>query len=219
VDIAASIPWALTVFALGTALYVFYKTQPTALNPTVDTDGIVPLFIAQQLPRGVGGLLIAAIFAAAMSSLDSSIHSVATVVVTDYFGRFRPESSDQTRLVLARWMVVVLGVFGTATALWMASADIKSLWDFFIGLFGLSIGPLSGLFILGMFTRQTHGPGALIGVTVSGMILFLVWRFTHVHVLLYAAIGTVSCVAAGYLASLILPGAPPENETARPTHG
>jgi SSS family solute:Na+ symporter len=218
-DIAAGIPWALIVFALGTALYVFYKTQPTALNPTVDTDGILPLFIAQQLPRGVGGLLIAAIFAAAMSSLDSSIHSVATVVVTDFYGRFRPESSDHTRLVLARWLVGVLGVFGTATALWLASADIKSLWDFFIGLFGLFIGPLSGLFVLGMFTHRTHGQGALIGVTVSGMILFLVWRFTHVHVLLYAAIGTVSCVAIGYLASLVLPRARPDNGSTRPQRG
>ena len=206
IDIAAGIPWALIVFALGTALYVFYKTQPAALNPTIGTDGILPLFIAQQLPRGVGGLLIAAIFAAAMSSLDSSIHSVATVVVTDFFGRFRPASSDHTRLVLARWLVGVLGLFGTIMALWLAAAGIQSLWDFFIGLFGLSIGPLSGLFILGLFARHTDGRGALIGVTVSGILLFLVWQFTDVHVLLYAAIGTVSCVVGGSIASLILPG-------------
>ena len=207
-DIVAGIPWSITVFALGTALYVFYKTSPLLLNPTLDTDGILPLFIAQQLPPGVGGLLIAAIFAAAMSSLDSSMHSVATVLVNDFYKRLKPYASDHERLKLARWLVLVLGGFGTASALLMASADIKSLWDFFIAVFGLSIGPLSGLFVLGIFTRRAHGLGALVGVAVSGIVLCAVWRLTDVHLLLYAGIGTVSCFTVGYLASLILPARP-----------
>ncbi len=80
-DVAVSIPWAIIVFLFGTALYVFYKSCPHLLNPAVNTDGIVPFFIAQQLPPILSGLIIAAIFTASMSSLDSSVHSLATVSI------------------------------------------------------------------------------------------------------------------------------------------
>ncbi|MHC4355206.1 MAG: sodium:solute symporter family protein, partial [Planctomycetota bacterium] len=155
-----TVPAALIFFFLGTALYAFYKTRPGSLNPTADTDAILPWFVVQELPIGIAGVVLAAIFAAAMSSLDSSMNSMATVLVTDFYHRLKPGSSDRARLRLARIITVVLGMFGTGCALLMATYEITSLWDFFLALLGLLGGGLAGLFILGIFTRRANSAGA-----------------------------------------------------------
>ena len=72
------------------ALYAFYKTRPELLDPLLKTDQTFPLFIAQQLPAGIVGLVIAGLFAASMSTLDSSLNSISAAVVTDFYRRFRP---------------------------------------------------------------------------------------------------------------------------------
>jgi Na+/proline symporter len=195
----------LIFFFLGTALYAFYKTRPGSLNPTVDNDAILPWFVVQELPVGVAGIVLAAIFAAAMSSLDSSMNSMATVIVTDFYHRLKPDSSDRSRLMLARIITVILGAFGTCCALLMATYPIKSLWDLFLALLGLLGGGLAGLFILGIFTRRANSNGALIGVICSTVILYFVKQHTDVHFLLYGAIAITSCVSIGYLASMLFP--------------
>ena len=201
---ALTVPAALTFFFLGTALYAFYKTRPENLNPTVDTDAILPWFVVQELPIGVAGIVLAAIFAAAMSSLDSSMNSMATVLVTDFYHRLKPGSSDRARLKLARIITMVLGAFGTGCALLMATYPIKSLWDFFLALLGLLGGGLAGLFILGIFTRRANSAGAIIGVICSTVILYCVQRFTDVHFFLYGAVGIGTCTSVGYFASLLI---------------
>lgn len=202
---ALTVPAALIFFFLGTALYAFYKSQPQNLAPTLDTDAILPWFVVQELPIGVAGVVLAAIFAAAMSSLDSSMNSMATVLVTDFYHRFRPKSADQTRLLLARIITVVLGIFGTGCALLMATYPIKSLWDLFMALLGLLGGGLAGVFMLGIFTRRANSAGAISGLVCSAAILYYVQRFTDIHFFLYGAIGIMSCASLGYLVSLLLP--------------
>ncbi len=203
---AVSIPWALIAFSFGTALYVYYKLHPERLSPAVDMDGLVPLFVAQQLPAGISGLIIAAIFAAAMSSMDSSMHSTATVLVTDFYGRLHRRSSDRARLILARALTVALGAFGTLTALALARAGVHSLWDLFQGIIGLFVGGLAGLFMLGLFTRRANGAGALVGAVASAGLLYL--ARPHIHFFLYPVAGVAGCVLVGYAASLVLPGRP-----------
>ncbi len=205
-DVAVSIPWALVAFSFGTALYVFYKLHPERLSPAVDIDGLVPLFVAQQLPAGISGLIIAAIFAAAMSSMDSSMHSTATVWVTDFYTRLRPSSSDRARLILARTLTVALGAFGTLTALALAEAGVHSLWDLFQGIVGLFAGGLAGLFVLGLFTRRANGAGALVGAAASAVLLYYIRP--HVHFFLYPVVGVLACVLVGYAGSFLLPGRP-----------
>lgn len=214
---ALTVPAALTFFFLGTALYAFYKTQPTSLNPTLDTDAVLPWFIVQELPVGVAGIVLAAVFAAAMSSLDSSMNSMATVFVTDFYYRFRPNSPDHKRLLLARIITVILGVFGTAGALLMATYPIKSLWDLFLALLGLLGGGLGGIFILGIFTRRANAFGAIVGIISSTAIIYYVQRYTDVHFFLYGGIGILSCVILGYLASLLISSSKscPDNLTIR----
>ena len=205
---ALVIPGSLIWFGVGTALYVFYKSNPEQLDPTAPTDAIFPMFIAQQLPAGVSGLVIAAVFAASMSTLDSSLNSVSAAVVTDFFRRFRPWVADSVWLKLARWLTGVLGVAATGAAALLATYDIASLWDIFQQVMGLFGGALAGLFALGIFTRRATGPGALTGAVTSALVLYLVQSRTPVHFFLYAAVGVLTCMVVGYAASLLLPSRP-----------
>ena len=203
------IPGSLLFFGMGTALYAFFKTRPDLMSPTLeDADAVFPWYIVTQLPTGVAGLLIAALFAAAMSSLDSSMNSVATAVTTDFYRRFKGDATDRACLALARWVTVAVGLAGMGFALVMTGWDIKSLWDEFSKVIGLFAGGLGGLFLLGIFSRRAHGIGALVGLAASGAVQFTVGRTGVVYLLLYSFTGVVTCVVVGYVASLVIPARP-----------
>ena len=202
-----TIPASIIFFGLGTALYAFFKSNPEGLSPVMaKTDAIFPWFIVTQLPVGLAGLLIAGVFAAAMSSLDSSMNSVATAFTTDFYRRFRPGVADEKCLVVARWATAVIGVCGMAFALAMATWDIKSLWEQFAKYIGLFGGGLGGLFVLAIFTRRTNWRGAMVGLVGSAGLQFFLKTNETVHGVLFAATGMLSCFVIGYLASLVLPG-------------
>ena len=201
------IPASVIFFGIGTALFVFYKAYPQQLDPTMAKgEAIFPLFIVTQLPAGVSGLLVAALFAAAMSSLDSSMNSVATAVTTDFYGRFIPEAPDRRRLNLARWVTVIVGAAGTIFALVMAGWKIPHLWDQFVRYLGLFGGGLAGLFILAIFTRRADGRGAVIGVLAAAVGQFVVERLTTIDPWFYTVTGIVVCFAVGYAVSVLIPG-------------
>lgn len=207
-NVAVGMPGTVLWFGLGTCLYVFYKQRPGDLDPGVSTDAILPLFIAKELPSGVSGAIIAAVFAATMSSLDSSLHSISTVVVTDFYRRFRQAATDLDCLRLAKRVTAVLGLAATVTALLLATYDFGSLWDVFLEVMSLFGGALGGLFALGIFTKRATGPGALVGALTSAVVLYLVRTYTPLHFLTYAAVGASVCLLVGYAASLVLPGRP-----------
>lgn len=200
-----SIPSTLIFFSIGTALYVLYKTNPLQLDPLAlqSTDAIFPYFIVTQLPQGVAGLLIAGIFSAAMSSLDSSMNSVASALTTDFYQRFRPGKTQGQYLYFARWITAIVGIAGTVLALMMASWNIKSLWDQLNTFIGLFAGGLGGLFLLGLFTKRANGTGAVIGLVASAFVQYYVKAYTDIFLLLYTFSGLVSCFVIGYVASLL----------------
>ncbi len=202
---ALIIPQVILWFSLGTALYAFYKSQPALISPAIPTDTIFPFFIAQQLPTGITGLVIAALFAAAMSTVDSSLNSVATVIVTDFVRRFKRSVSDHACLKLARWLTGLFGVLATLSAVLMVTYEIQSLWDLFQKLIGLLGGSMASLFVLGIFTRRANAPGALIGAISGAAVLYLVQSYTAVHFFLYAAVGIITCSIVGYMASFGFP--------------
>ena len=204
-----TLPAGLIFYGLGTAIFLFYQYNPQLLQPELDTDAIFPLFIVQQLPEGISGLVIAALFAAAMSSLDSSMNSISAAVVTDFYKRFKPATSDLHRLNLARWTTVMAGVVGTGSAMLLATYQFQSAQDMFFILAGLVGGGLGGIFILGIFTRAAHSRGALVGLIASAVVMYLVRQHTQVHFLLFAFIGIVVCVLVGYLASLFISSGKP----------
>jgi SSS family transporter len=196
---------ALVFWAVGTALWGYYRSHPALLTPALDqTDRIFPWYIVNQLPTGVAGLVIAGVFAASMSSLDSSMNSMSAAVVTDFYRRFNPQASEASCLRLAKWVTALAGLTGTVFALAMAGSEVRSLWDMFSKILGLFGGGLAGLFLLGMFTRRATGTGAVIGLFGSAIVLYFV-RQTSLHFFLYGVVGMASCMVIGWLASLATP--------------
>jgi len=192
-------------YALGTALYVFYKLNPQDLTPG-KTDEIVPWFVVQQLPVGLSGLVIAGIFAAAMSSLDSAMNSAATAYVNDFHRRLKPTISDHSALGVARWFTALVGLFGTGMAILLVDAKELPIFDMWTVVMSLVVGGMSGVFILAVFTERGNSTGALVGLVVGAITPWVVQQTTDIQFYLYAAIGIVSCVVTGYVASLVLPG-------------
>ena len=140
-----------------------------------------------------------------MSTLDSSLNSVATALTTDWYARFRPNARDHSKLVLARWLTAILGVMATTISLVLASFDVGSLWDTFQASMGLFGGGLAGLFALGILTRRANGRGALVGAAASVFVLAWVQRNTEAHFFLYGMVGVTSCFSIGYLSSFFFP--------------
>jgi len=205
-----AMPATLLFFGLGSALYVFYRMQPEALTPAVlEHDAIFPWYIVTQLPAGVAGLLIAGLFAASMSSLDSSMNSVATAVTTDFYRRFRRDAEDRTCLAIARWVTVLVGATGTALALLMTRWELKSLWDQMVTVLGLFGGGLAGLFLLAIFTRRTSGRAALIALLGSSALQLAIKQTYPVHAAILPVSGIVSCLLLGIGLSAVLPNRKP----------
>ncbi len=198
-------PATLLFFGVGTALFVFYTKHPERLDPTFTTDAIFPLFIARELPVGIAGLVVAGVFAAAQSTVSTSMNSISTALVTDFVRPWNWISTERGYLWLGRILTILLGTMGALLALMFASADIKSLWDQFMKILGLFGGAMCGLFCLGIFTTRANGPGAIIGAIAGALTLFFVQRYTDVHLLLYAFVGVGACFVVGYVASLAFP--------------
>lgn len=194
---------SILFFGLGTALFVFYTKHAETLDPTFQNDAIFPLFIIQELPAGVAGLVIAGIFAAAQSTISTSMNSISTSISVDFIKRFGWIRADQDLLRMARWLTVVFGLLGVGSALFIAAADVKSLWDSFIGILGLFGGSMCGLFLLGMCTTRANGVGAVVGAFAGAIVLWIVQQYTAVSFLLYASIGIGATYSLGYLCSLM----------------
>jgi solute:Na+ symporter, SSS family len=207
------VPTAILFFFLGTAMWVFYK-QHGELLPAgtggdvarMKGDAVFPLFMVQQLPAGVSGLVIAGLFAAAMSTLCSGVNSIAAAVSTDFVRRLRPATSDRTMLTTARVLTAAVGLVATGVALVMARSSIHSQYEFFMMVLGLFTGGLAGLFVLGIFTRRATAWGSLTGAAASAAVMALLSRRQTINVNLYGTISLLVCVVVGYLASLVLPG-------------
>ena len=201
-----AIPTQLLFFSVGTALYAFYKAHPERLDPTLKTDAVFSLFIVQELPMGLAGLVVAAIFAAAQPT--SSLNSIATAYVTDFHVRLAPGTPDAVRLRLGKIVTVLAGVLGTVLALMFARTGDTSVWDKFLGWLGMTGSALAALFFLGIFSRRATGAGAVAGALIAATVLAYVKLFTPLHGLTYAIIGFLTCAGAGWLMSLVLPSSP-----------
>ncbi|MEX0321686.1 MAG: sodium/solute symporter [Puniceicoccaceae bacterium] len=196
---------SLLFFSLGTALYVFYKQNPAELDPTLQNDSVFPQFIASKLPVGIAGLVIAGVFAAAQSTISTSMNSIATVFTTDFLRRFNVLKSERSYFRSAQVATLVAGILGTGFALLLASADIKSMFDHFIKVIGMFGSPIAGLFMLGMLTKKAHGRGAFLGAICGIVMVYLIQNMTGTHPLLYATVGLCSAFFFGYLFSIVIP--------------
>ncbi len=200
-----TIPVSLLFFGLGTALWAFFRSHPADLDPNLKNDAILPLFIMAEFPVGLKGIIIAGIFAAAMSSLDSSMNSLASVLVNDYYRRFVTNVQEKSALRLARVLTVVLGVFGTGAALFLTTLESTSLFDTYLKLLGMAGGGLAGVMALGMLTKRAHGWGAITGALVSSGCVYFVSAYNLTHFYMHGAVGFLVAFGIGYLLSTVFP--------------
>jgi SSS family solute:Na+ symporter len=169
----ACLPIWLMFFFFGACLWAFFQLTGTVLPAEVAAvkDNIVPYFIKTQLPVGLIGLVVAALLAAAMSSLDSDLNSMATVIVDDYYARLRPQSTDARRLWVGRVAVTVLGIFAIGFSL--AWIGIGTALEFGVQLFSIATAGMLGLFALGALCKRANAKGAIAGIVACA--LFTAW--------------------------------------------
>lgn len=159
---------------IGTALYAFYVASPgwitdSALLADIAAgkgDGVFPYFIVHQLPTGVTGLLIAAILAAAMSTISTSMNGCATLTLTDFYKRFfHPDASSREQMAVLYASSFLWGLLGMGCALLMIHA--KGILDAYWMLAGIFSGGMVGLFLLGFLSRKATSRAALAGVILG----------------------------------------------------
>ena len=198
-------PGGFVFYLIGTALFVYYKAHPERMNPTLPIDATFPLFIAAELPMGVTGLIIAGIFAAAMSTLSSIINSVSTLASVDFYEKIAKNPTPKKSVLFAEVAGIVVGLVAIGLAIVLSRYDIHSLFDVSIELAGLLGGGFAGAYTLGMFTRRANAPGVAIGIGTSICLTLAAWSLDLVHPYFYLAISILFCIVFGYLASLFFP--------------
>lgn len=200
-----SVVATILFFALGTLLFSFYHRFPARLPPLPEQDQVFAWFIGSELPAGVAGLVIAGVFAATMSSLDSSMHSIATAVTTDFVQRLGRPRNDRARLRIARAITCVVGLAGTAGAILLAHAEIRYLFDFFLDTMGLLLGTLGGVFALGIFTRRVQAVHVWPAIVAGVVVLAAVRSQTNLNGLLFGAIAIAVTFATGLVLAYLTP--------------
>ena len=228
------LPTSAILFFIGTALFAYYTANPEPL-PTregkVIVDQVFPHFIGTHLTVGVRGILIAAILAAAMSSVDSSLNSSATLVLCDLVRRFtRRADSERVAMGVLYSATIFWGLTGTTAALAMIHIEsaLKNWWQL-AGIFG---GGMLGLFLLGRCVRRAGSVAAAIGVACGVLVVLwatllhpenFFWKWLQHHYpdaardgwlaaisnplppLLTIILGTLTILLVGSLASLRFP--------------
>jgi len=190
---------------VGLGLFAYFHSFPERLAEGVTGDGILAYYIIHALPDGVSGLLITAILAAAMSSLDSGINSLSSVIMNDFIKPFRRRAvSGRSEVKLARTLTLVLGVFAIGAACYTVRiGEILKAASAFLSLFG---GPVLSLFLLGMLTRRAHFRGWILGTLPSLGVSVWLQNWTEVHFIHYFPIAFGISFGLGYLASTLVSG-------------
>lgn len=197
---------SILFYAIGTALFAYFQSRPETLDIAMPTaDSIFPFFIMSQLPVGLAGVLIAAIFAASMSTVSSNINSIATAFTVDIYQKIVHNPTDKQRLTSARVSSVFFGVLGCGFALMMATWNVLSLFDWFNSMLGLLTSGLGALFFMGIFFDRIDGRAALIGFLLGSAVLLCITLYTNVSFLMYGFLGMAIITFISLVASYILP--------------
>lgn len=191
---------------MGASLWAFYRAFPPA-TPFAKTDYIFPTFIVDHMPRGISGLLIAAILAAAMSNLSAALNSLSSTSMVDFYLRVRPATTDEKRLRLSRVATILWGIVLFALAL--ASRYGGSVLEKGLSIASVAYGGLLGVFLLGILTRRASQVGAIIGMLCGLALNVYIWGWRpQIAWTWYVTIGACTTFIIGYLASLLVKRSP-----------
>ncbi|BBM21849.1 sodium-coupled N-acetylneuraminate transporter [Lactiplantibacillus plantarum] len=191
-------------FGMGTILYSFY--QHTASLPAgFNTSAVVPYFVITQMPAGVAGLVIAGIFAAAQSTIASSLNAISSCVITDFKQRFfNDKFKNSNDVTLARGIIILAGLLGLAVAIYLLMGNASQIWNLFLSVTGIFGVPIAGIFAVGIFTKRANTVGVLTGLVLSVGLSFWV-QAMNISSLLVACVAFVSSFILSYVISLLFP--------------
>ncbi|MDO5724136.1 MAG: sodium:solute symporter [Flaviflexus sp.] len=189
-------------YGIGTVLYSYFE-RSGGLPAGVNTSAIVPYFIVTALPAGVAGLLIAAIFAAAQSTISSSLNSISACVTVDLRERFFA-SRGPASVGFSRLIIVIAGLISLVAAVYLTLTNKDETWNLFLSVMGLFGVPLAGVFALGIFTRRANALGVIIGLLGAAFFAWYLPKFLETTPFHISMISFIASVTIGYLASLLV---------------
>jgi SSS family solute:Na+ symporter len=209
--------WTAFMF-IGSLLWAFYRLTGEHLPASVvKPDQVFPHFMVTQMPLGVAGLFLAALFGAAMSMLASDLNCLAVIVVEDFYGRYATRSTDAHRLRIGKITVAVCGFLAIAGAIRLSTTQGSALALYYL-LTAIVAGGLAGLFLLAFLVPRAGRAAAVIAIAVN--LIFTAWatltmngghtwnlhRWNYPwHELTIGAVGNTLMFAVGCLASVVLP--------------
>lgn len=189
--------YGLAVYSLGILLFVFYRQHPDKGGFNINPDRVFPKFIVEELPPGVTGLVVAAVFSAAMSSMAAVLSSQSTVVLEDFYKRL---ARREVTTGHARLGIVAFGVIGTIVATQVSRlGTILVASSKLITFFG---GTLVGVFLLGMLTRRANGWGAFLGALTGISGVALLSSLTRASFMWYGVFSATLAFGSGWFYSL-----------------
>jgi solute:Na+ symporter, SSS family len=202
---------------IGVLLFAFYQpfadaaynlTTTPAAYPFTGGDRVFPDFITKHLPSGLSGLVVAAIFAAAMSS---SLNSIAATALNDLYKPFRPARDDKHYFKVSHVLTLLWGVVQIAVALVVRRQD-RSALDQALSIASLINGPVLGVFLVGTFLRRVSEPPALVGMVTSILVMIYIRFYTNLAWTWYVLIGALITIAFAWAASFAFSSAPVEKQ-------
>ena len=166
----ACVPVWLIFMFIGTCLWVFYQINPGHMQRELLADEAFPYFILHELPTGLGGLVIAGVLAAAMSSIDSSMSGATTVLSEDIYKRIlRSGRDDSHYLKAAKGIATASGFLMILVGLGLTAMRQEAILDVAFIIGALIAGGIGGLFVLGFFATRTNNFGAIWGIVLSAV--------------------------------------------------
>ena len=184
---------------IGLLLFAFYR--PFEHGSPLAGDRVFPDFITRHLPSGISGLVVAAIFAAAMSS---SLNSISATAVSDLYRPLFPNRDDRHYLSVSRWLTVVAGAAQIGVALAIRH-QTRSALDAALSVASILNGPVLGVFLLGALSRRAGTTAAFAGMAAGLVAVLAVWRLTPVAWPWYTLVGSMTTLAIGSLLGSVRP--------------
>ena len=198
---------AITVGFVGLALFGFFKTNPELMTPIMKNEQMVPILMLSKVQVGILGILIATMFAAAMSTVSTSVNSISVLFAEDFFKKYKPEASSKELVRVMQVATIFSGIFGTGIAIYLLNSSLPSMWEGFTRIMSLVGGGFGAVFALGMFTRRCNEYGAIAAIiTATSVNLYLQNASFYIH---YSGLGIITMLTAmisGYGFSFIFPG-------------
>jgi SSS family solute:Na+ symporter len=172
-----------------------------------DVNYVFPTFVMTSMPVGLVGLLVAAIFAAAMSTIAGELAALSSASVIDFYRRFvRAQATDRHFLAVSKVVTIFWGVFASIVAVW--AVELGSLIEVVNRFGSFFYGSILGVFILAIGFRRATANGAFTGLFAGMGSVAWAWAYTDVAFLWHNVIGAVAVVVAGLLVSLVDPSSP-----------